>query len=265
MHLKFCVLFIHATAVRCSPLQSLTRLLLRTSMTNMRDSTSSTQLHPSLSVAPSATSSLSHQRQYLFSVILWQYTSGHAIIQLVKWCSLPYDTSLVVKPSPHQAEAAHHENPYSLLRVSVNIPAQLSTALENNRCRSRRRKCRITPGHRRCQLCETQDLECSRAGAFAPSSHSVTTYANRPEIAGHVLEKEQNSGPNIWDKTVCVELVGLYFTYIHDQFHSLFHRPSFMLDLEREKAPKVLVYAMMAMSARYLPILSSIYEMFSSS
>jgi hypothetical protein len=47
------------------------------------------------------------------------------------------------------------------------------------------------------------------------------------------------------------ELMELYFKYIHDQFHSLFHRPSFILDLHQGNAPPVIVYAMMALSARF--------------
>lgn len=56
----------------------------------------------------------------------------------------------------------------------------------------------------------------------------------------------------VQDKALCFELVELYFKYIHDQLHSLFHRPSFMLDLHEGTAPLVLVYGMMAMSARYV-------------
>jgi hypothetical protein len=55
----------------------------------------------------------------------------------------------------------------------------------------------------------------------------------------------------VQDKSLTFELVELYFKYIHDQFHSLFHRPSFMLDLHQGTAPLVIVYAMMALSARF--------------
>lgn len=54
----------------------------------------------------------------------------------------------------------------------------------------------------------------------------------------------------VQDKSICFELVDLYFKYIHDQLHSLFHRPSFVQDLQDDAAPLVLVYGMMAMSAR---------------
>jgi hypothetical protein len=52
------------------------------------------------------------------------------------------------------------------------------------------------------------------------------------------------------DQTLCTELVQLYFNYVHDQFHTLFHPPSFMESLSQGKAPPILVYGMMALSAR---------------
>ncbi|KAG7140369.1 putative transcriptional regulatory protein like [Verticillium longisporum] len=61
---------------------------------------------------------------------------------------------------------------------------------------------------------------------------------------GHLAGRRRpGQGPLLW--------VELYFKYIHDQLHSLFHRPSFMLDLHGGTAPLVLVYGMMALSARF--------------
>lgn len=50
---------------------------------------------------------------------------------------------------------------------------------------------------------------------------------------------------------LCLELVELYFDLIHDQFHSLFHRPSFIELVRKRTAPRVLLFAMMALSARF--------------
>ena len=47
-----------------------------------------------------------------------------------------------------------------------------------------------------------------------------------------------------------MELVQLYFDYIHDKFHSLFHRPSMMEDVILRQAPPILLYGMLALSAR---------------
>lgn len=51
-------------------------------------------------------------------------------------------------------------------------------------------------------------------------------------------------------QSLCAELVQLYFDYVHDQFHTLFHPPCFVEDVNRGHAPRILVYGMMALSAR---------------
>lgn len=55
------------------------------------------------------------------------------------------------------------------------------------------------------------------------------------------------------DQPLCTDLVQLYFDYVHDKFHSLFHRPSLMEDILRGEAPEILIYGMLALSARYDP------------
>jgi hypothetical protein len=47
------------------------------------------------------------------------------------------------------------------------------------------------------------------------------------------------------------ELVGLYFDYIHDQFHSMYHKPSFVHDVMNDSVPKVVLFAVFALSARF--------------
>jgi hypothetical protein len=47
-----------------------------------------------------------------------------------------------------------------------------------------------------------------------------------------------------------LELVKLYFDYIHDQFHSMYHRPSFTDDVARERVPKIILFAIFALSCR---------------
>ena len=47
-----------------------------------------------------------------------------------------------------------------------------------------------------------------------------------------------------------LELVSLYFDYIHDQFHSMYHRPSFTEDVARERVPKIILLAIVAISCR---------------
>lgn len=48
-----------------------------------------------------------------------------------------------------------------------------------------------------------------------------------------------------------LHLVELYFDYIHDQFHSMFHRPSFTQDVASDRLPSILLFAMFALSSRF--------------
>jgi hypothetical protein len=50
-----------------------------------------------------------------------------------------------------------------------------------------------------------------------------------------------------------MELLGLYFNFIHDQFHSIFHRPSLEEDVLQGTAPPIILYGIMALSARFVP------------
>jgi hypothetical protein len=50
------------------------------------------------------------------------------------------------------------------------------------------------------------------------------------------------------DLSITLELVELYFDLVHDQFHTLFHRPSFIEAVLKDEAPPT-IYAMLALSA----------------
>lgn len=50
---------------------------------------------------------------------------------------------------------------------------------------------------------------------------------------------------------LCKELINLYFRYIHDTFHSLFHQPSLIDDLGRGTIPQVILLAIISLSARF--------------
>jgi hypothetical protein len=53
------------------------------------------------------------------------------------------------------------------------------------------------------------------------------------------------------NQPLCIELVELYLDYVHDKFHSLFHRPSLIDDIRRGATPEILIYGILALSARY--------------
>lgn len=49
-----------------------------------------------------------------------------------------------------------------------------------------------------------------------------------------------------------LELVPLYFQYVHNIAHTIFHEPSFMDRLQEGKASMTHVYAMCALAARWV-------------
>ena len=53
------------------------------------------------------------------------------------------------------------------------------------------------------------------------------------------------------DRDLSVELVHLYFRYIHIVFHNLFHEPSFVSAVRNGTIPKVLFFGAIALSARF--------------
>ncbi|KAH8172540.1 fungal specific transcription factor domain-containing protein [Sarocladium implicatum] len=48
-----------------------------------------------------------------------------------------------------------------------------------------------------------------------------------------------------------LELIDLYFSFIHDQFHSLFHRPTFIDDAEKGRIPTIILFAIFSLSSRF--------------
>ena len=50
---------------------------------------------------------------------------------------------------------------------------------------------------------------------------------------------------------LCEELVNLYFRYIHDTFHSLFHQPSLLEDVRRRTIPRVILLSIISLSCRF--------------
>lgn len=48
-----------------------------------------------------------------------------------------------------------------------------------------------------------------------------------------------------------IYLVGLYFKFIHDQPHSLFHKPTFEASVDAGTVSQPVLLSMMGMSARY--------------
>ncbi|KAG7139842.1 putative transcriptional regulatory protein like [Verticillium longisporum] len=137
-------------------------------------------------------------------------------------------------------------------------------------CRSRRRKCQTKDGRRACVHCEERGIPCVQGppeGGYydqrAQQRSQVASQALTPEggstsasshhhgdgFSPEVVEPEpQATLPGL---AMRLDLVRLYFDYIHDQFHSLFHRPSFIEDALQDRVPHSILFGMFALSARF--------------
>lgn len=139
--------------------------------------------------------------------------------------------------------------------------------------RARRRKCVSQDGHEKCDYCELHGTECvhelprggwyeqraiqqSQAGTVSNETYQSPSGSGVSPISHHALEQ-----PVLLPETnLLLELVGLYFDYIHDQFHSLFHRPSFFEDIAQQTVPEGLLYGMVGLGSRFStnPVLANI-------
>lgn len=122
--------------------------------------------------------------------------------------------------------------------------------------RIRRRRCRFPNGpNSSCEYCASKRLKCTGfQPTSAPSTSASIRSLDEPSAGAHSGNGEvvqSKSAVGLPPLEVCSELVSLYFDYIHDQFHSLFHRPSLEADLANGKVPLVILYAIIGLAARY--------------
>ncbi|GFF56861.1 uncharacterized transcriptional regulatory protein C1327.01c [Aspergillus udagawae] len=116
----------------------------------------------------------------------------------------------------------------------------------------RKRKCNIAVNGEGCTSCTVRGLECSRKNLplLAASEPKRSLRAHSPALNGPVATGEETTS-GLPPKPICMELTRLYFDVIHDKFHSLFHQPSMIQDVLDNRAPVVLLYGMMTLSARF--------------
>ncbi|KAH6692436.1 fungal-specific transcription factor domain-containing protein [Plectosphaerella plurivora] len=143
-------------------------------------------------------------------------------------------------------------------------------------CRSRRRKCHIEEGQAACLHCSERGLPCDfvppeggyydqraqRRGEHAAlktqrddggGTHhmGVHTPVSRPATSIYSDGPSSPAPASLPGLALRLDLVRLYFDYIHDQFHSLFHRPSFIEDVLHDRVPPAIIFGMMSLSARF--------------
>lgn len=111
--------------------------------------------------------------------------------------------------------------------------------------RSRRRKCVRSQQGTTCDYCSERQLQCN----LSPETIYVETgYEPIVPWSSHTLTHKSKLLP---PTELCHELISLYFRYIHVSFHILFHKPSFLNDFRRGTLPRILLYAVMGLSARF--------------
>ncbi|KAH7411361.1 fungal-specific transcription factor [Cadophora sp. MPI-SDFR-AT-0126] len=115
-------------------------------------------------------------------------------------------------------------------------------------CRSRRKRCIFLARDIVCTHCREKQLDCTgpRLGSQLIPRNDITTLTA-------VVQKSNPPVSNLLrlPTPIVLEIVELYFDLIHDQFHTLFHRPSFTESVAKGTAPPVILYAMLALSARF--------------
>ncbi|KAL5358334.1 hypothetical protein BJX96DRAFT_39710 [Aspergillus floccosus] len=127
-------------------------------------------------------------------------------------------------------------------------------------CRVRKRRCVPAISGNACRLCQTLSVPCSldteydpvfpRRGMHQDQSTASTTPIS---IVKQIRSDERQDPVELFRRSrdLQAELVSLYFRFIHNVAHTLFHEIRFMRSVHAEKEPTLLVYFMSALSARY--------------
>ncbi|TQV92186.1 Fungal specific transcription factor [Cordyceps javanica] len=112
-------------------------------------------------------------------------------------------------------------------------------------CRNRRRKCIRSQQGLTCDYCAERGLECNLSSELTSRKDG---YEPIIPWRSHALTHKSKLLP---PTELCLELIHLYFRYIHVSFHVLFHKPSFLDAFHRGTLPRILLFAVMGMSARF--------------
>ncbi|KAH3982820.1 hypothetical protein HBH51_038420 [Parastagonospora nodorum] len=124
-------------------------------------------------------------------------------------------------------------------------------------CRARRRKCIYPTGRHAtiCDYCLSHGTECLQGppegGYYAKRRARLQEFQTAQGAAGPFEPPPRQHHEELPPIPLRRELVNLYFDYIHDQFHSMYHRASFMADVEHDKVPAIVLFAIFAFSARF--------------
>ncbi|KAF6826057.1 C6 transcription factor [Colletotrichum plurivorum] len=147
-------------------------------------------------------------------------------------------------------------------------------------CRARRRKCQTREGLVGCIYCSERGIKCVQipppGGYYEQRENQRKQNEEERQQHHHHRQQQESQGSQghasaspgshasgwcsrcettlharLPSLPVRLDLVRLYFDYIHDQFHSLFHRPTFVEDALADRVPEGILYGICALSARF--------------
>jgi hypothetical protein len=118
-------------------------------------------------------------------------------------------------------------------------------------CRSRRRKCEVTNPNERCVYCAKRDVPCSFELPAGIPTGLWNDGPTSPTSSDHGLKRWQTPSTSLPPRQTCIDVTKLYFQYIHDTFHSLFHPPSVIKEVEDGTIPKILLLGIISLAARF--------------
>lgn len=119
--------------------------------------------------------------------------------------------------------------------MALEIMRPTTACLE---CRNGKRRC-DRAGDSACSQCISRNIRCSAAAAPKQPSGPLSIKRSLPPILSPHTSNEH------------IYLVDLYFTFLHDKPHTLFHEPTFKASVAEGTVSQPVLLAMMGMSARY--------------
>jgi hypothetical protein len=102
-------------------------------------------------------------------------------------------------------------------------------------------------------------LASPRFDAGSPHAVSVPQHSSQHGVVTSPYNNDHGATEDVTlpPPAVCFHLATLYFDYVHDQLHTLFQKPAFMADMVMNKCPPVIMFAVVALSARSVDQLHS--------
>lgn len=105
-------------------------------------------------------------------------------------------------------------------------------------CRNGKRRCDPSPSSA-CSQCLQRNMACSADPTNRPTPQSPAVPQALPSVSQTRSSEE------------AIYLVDLYFQFIHDQPHSLFHKPTFKASVIDGTVSQTVLLSMLGLSARY--------------